>query len=591
MGRARHLLVVPTAAAVFLSAVSFAAFGNAFRPGLVGELVLIVYVTAIVLEVQRQKWRGVLVSGIIIGTIYALCVAKWLWLGESAHLSDLQSAHELWSVTPRLYRCLIAVCAAVLILGFIGNLRVPQATRSAALLLPLIAFTGASWVWPRAVTSLINVVRPPARWDSPTQLWLDGPLFTFMRELPRTGVLEATIAGTGPATDSDFTISVPTLARLPAPSRNLHMVHMESFVDPLTFRGLRWPQDPLDPRLRRWLTEGASMTLSATFGGESARAEFEVLCGVPAYGLLGIEFQALRGASIDCLPAALRAVGYVTVANVASEAAFFNVGTAYQAVGFGKRHFDSDFIFDDMDGSWLSDDAVFTQSRTHVEADVAPGKPVLNYVVTWVGHRPVHLNPLRRPSRFATANAVGTLVDAAYYDSRALADYVDFVEAHDPRAVIIAYGDHLPALTPSEYSAADYRAEYRGRLVSPFWAGAAPQWLMSRATMLLVRRDRQTIAVGIVPQFLIPELALDLITDGAYCAARQCVYRGEIIYRPNGAVPVFSTVGEFPQPKCETTEAADASCDAARELAARLQRAYASLLRRGASPISDGSSD
>lgn len=577
----RHILVLPIVSAIFLCAVSASVMGNALRPGLLAELALVAYVTSLVLLVQRRRWRGVLIAAVIIGSLYALCLGKWIVLREAARVEDLALFGEVWAVTPPLAR--YAFSAELVVLGalFVTNLAAPSMTRAAASLFPLVIFAACSWGAPVALTGLIDWVRPIALWDSPIQLWRDGPLFTLMRELPRRQVLQQFIQTTPMAGDDDLVISAATLARLPAPVRSLHIIQMESFIDPRTFHAAAWPSDPLDQRLRRWTTEGDSLALSPTFGGTSARTEFEVLCGAPAYGVLGVELQVIRGGRMPCLPAVLAELGYETIASVASEPAFFNVGTAYEAVGFTHRHFADDFAFDDLDGEWLSNDSLFAQNRRHLDREAPAGHPVLNYVVTWVGHSPFVLNLVKRPPVFGGDTEAIAVANAAYYNSRALADFIEAIEARDPRAVIIAYGDHLP---PMEYTRADHRLEFRGRVAAPLGSLEGSSWFASRATPLVVRRAGVTVRLGVVPHYLIPEVALDLITDGAYCAARSCLHRADLLYRPNGRVPIFSNAAEFPQATCPGAAPSGEQCRAAQTVHERLQRTYAYLLRQAALP-------
>ena len=54
---------------------------------------------------------------------------------------------------------------------------------------------------------------------------------------------------------------------------------------------------------------------------------------------------------------------------------------------------------------------------------------------------------------------VNRLASAVHHNSAAVADFVEAIEARDPRAVVIVCGDHLPLLSvrSGEYMALDYR--------------------------------------------------------------------------------------------------------------------------------------
>jgi hypothetical protein len=362
--------------------------------------------------------------------------------------------------------------------------------------------------------------------------------------------------------------------------RNLHIIQEESFIDPLDFRGVSFPVDPIDPRLRRWMQEGDSLALSATFGGQSSRPEFEVLCGVPSYAALGVEFNLLRGAAIPCLPNVLRERGYVTVANVASSASFFNVGRAYPGVGFEHRFFAPDFTFDDMDGLWLSDASVFRQSLAHVGGLKVAGRPIFSYIVTGAGHEPFELDPAARPVRFPGESWMMRSANAAHYNSKALADLVESIEAKDPDAVVVIMGDHLPPLGLSNegFGQGDYRVRRSASTDAHQWALDS---LVSRGTLLVVRKAGQTVPAGIVPQYAIAETVLDLLTDGDYCKSIACVSARDVIYRPRNDEPRFTTRSGFPARVCEQEGSGTPACDEAWRLHRHLQAAYDALLAKG----------
>ena len=67
--------------------------------------------------------------------------------------------------------------------------------------------------------------------------------------------------------------------------RNVHMIVLESFWDPALLKAAGLSEDPVDPAFRRlWAQAGHSRALSPVFGGYTANAEFEALCGFPVAG-------------------------------------------------------------------------------------------------------------------------------------------------------------------------------------------------------------------------------------------------------------------------------------------------------------------
>lgn len=563
---------------VFLLIASRVTLDRWLRPGLAIEVALVGYLSMVVLTFQRRPRRAAILWTVMLLTFYGGCFVKSVILQESFTLYDLRSLGEVFSVlSPGLGAAFVAVALALGV-GLLRNLRWPGARQGGLLLLPIIAFAAATLTVPDTVESLSLAVRPDVAWNPDLEIWRNGPLFTVARQLAAAVMIRQLLAQ--PIADTTGVIRPEVLAKLAPLRRNLHVIHLESFIDPVNFRAVQFPFDPLDSRFRRWLQEGHSVTLSPTYGGQSARAEFEVLCGVPAYGLVGIEFATLTGAAMPCLPALLQQYGYRTLASVPTPAAFFNVGRAYVALGFAERYYDTDFELTDLDGRYLSDAAFFQQTLPRIERARARG-PIFDYVVTYSGHLPFALNPLLRRAMFAGDSWAVKVANAAYYDSAAAADFIEAIEARDPDAVVVAYGDHLPPLGAwgEGFRDGGYRLGPSGMA---FWESGGTDHLDARATPLIVRRARQTVPLGIVPQFVLPEVILDLLTDGAYCRATSCVQAAPVIYRPIGARAVYTSRDAFPQTVCDGASATDdGRCRAATQLHQTLSAAYIALLHAG----------
>lgn len=570
--------------ALFLLAVSAFVYGHIFRPGLYAEILLILYVTSLLLLFQRNKVRGAVLVTVLLLALYGACLAKYLVLREGLMWSDLTAMRELFFVLSTYQR--VALVAVVGLLGvlLVTNLTRPRLLPAALLSLPLVAYLVGTAVVPVSVHRMFETVRSTSLIVE-LEAWRDGPLFVLVRRPPRDGATLRYLQEP-PVVREDSTLSrrAEVLTSLPPPRRSVHVFVLESFVDPIHFRDLECPPDLVDPRLRRWITESDSVALAATFAGRSARTEFEVLCGVPSFERLGLDFLAFRGAPVPCLPGLLRRHGYLTISNSSGPATFFNHDVAHAALGFEERHFASDFVMTaaEMDGDFISDDAYYAQTLKWVLPAMEGERPLLNYVLTWAGHYPFDLDPERHPPVCADESIAGKVANAAHYASVAVADYVELIEARDPEALILVLSDHLPTLGLADagYREADYRLGFRGRDVPPFWAESDASWLESRATTLAVRQARRPVSLGIIPHYLIPEAVLDLLTDGAYCRAATCLGSLPIIDRPNGTRPVFTTTEAFPLSICGSTPATDDPlCRSGARLHRMLEADYDTLLR------------
>lgn len=570
----------------FLLVVSAFVFGHAFRPGLYAEVLLVLYTSSLLFHFQRRKVRAAIFNTLLLLAFYSAYLTKFLVLREGMAASDLASIGVLFSFLPAWQRLALATAGSVLVVLLATNLARPRLVPTAVVLAPLLVYVVGCFLAPAAVLGVFEATR---RTSLIVELepWRDGPLITAARQLPRLRTMRQFLTQPSPAAldGMDAQRRARALASLPPPRRNLHMIVMEGFIDPGNFRSLPCPSDPVDGRFRRWMTESGSMALAATFGGITARAEFEILCGVPSYERLGVDFMALRGASLPCLPNLLRQRGYTTIASNSSTPTFFNRDVALPALGFERPHFAPDFVMTpaEMDGEILSDASFYAQTLPWVLPVLREGKPLLSYVLTLVGHHPFDLNPQTHPPFCPADTLAGKVANAAHYNSTAAADYVELLESRDPNALIVILADHLPSLGFGEagYREADYRPRFRGSEAPPFWAADDPSWLESRATTLVVRQARQPVSLGIIPHYLIPEAVLDLLTDGAYCRATTCFHALPIISRPHGVRSVLTAPDAFPRPVCAAAGADEPHCDTGAHLNHQLEAEYDALLRVG----------
>jgi len=222
---------------------------------------------------------------------------------------------------------------------------------------------------------------------------------------------------------------------------------LESFMDP---KVLGITVDPFDPRFRSKL---GGQSLSPVFGGRTSQAEFEILCGTPVYDFLDpVTFNDLRGHEIPALPSLLREQGYVTLSSTDVAGNFFNSREAYESLGFSKSRFREDFPTDDMDGTWVSADAHIAANKRLIAPLLAAKKPFLNYVLFVTGHVPYEMNPVKRPPvlHVDSTDEVNRLVNALYYNSKSIADYIDYLSEKDPNALVFVVGDHQGALASIE---------------------------------------------------------------------------------------------------------------------------------------------
>lgn len=233
--------------------------------------------------------------------------------------------------------------------------------------------------------------------------------------------------------------------------RNVHMILLESFWNPDALVAARLSMPSFDPRfMELWEQSGFTQALSPAFGGQTANAEFEMLCGFPVnQHAANFEYGVKR--DVPCLPGLLRDRGYRSVASHPNEATFWNRERVYRHIGFetfwSAEKLDMRNVTPDEVGYLMTDARLFEQVEQKLAA-AKDDRPLFNYVLTIEGHWDYATSAKRRSgiksqSKIADVESYANIM---YFKSRELMDIITGIRRDDPDALIIAFGDHLPLL-------------------------------------------------------------------------------------------------------------------------------------------------
>lgn len=291
--------------------------------------------------------------------------------------------------------------------------------------------------------------------------------------------------------------------------RNVHMLVLESFWDAALLSGSGLSADPLDPRFRElWRQAGNSHILSPVFGGFTANAEFEALCGFPVtedhvFFETGLKNEAA------CLPKVLAGAGYRSIASHPNVAGFWNRVNAYRRIGFTTYWSDRDFVLDDLNGEFLSDASLYRQTMARIAASGEGRQPVFNYLLTYFGHVDYPLNA-DRPRVITTTDRNALLnayVNLMYYKSRELMDFLETLHRDDPDSLIILFGDHLPFLGPGFYGF------LRSHLLTGNRATMSDAMVrtLTATPLVIIDGRRGPVATGDLPMYRLPAMVLALL--------------------------------------------------------------------------------
>lgn len=321
-------------------------------------------------------------------------------------------------------------------------------------------------------------------------------------------VLHATTENAKPDTGSSPEPVNPVVTAEP---RNVHIIVLESFFDPMTL-GPDWvPDDPFPASFRElWSQTGNTHALSPVFGGYTANAEFETLCGFPVTEN-AVFFEGWLRREVPCLPAVLADAGYQTVASHPNVAGFWNRTLAYKLVGFEDYLSKSSFDLEDSVEGLLLDHSFFEQVDQQL-ARIGTDRPVFNYMLTYHGHLPYPTND-NYPDQIKPGEAgkdstlLNGYLNQVWYKSRDLMVRVEKLRKDDPTALIVMFGDHLPFLGPNYgvyTEAMDLPAEMAR------FSGEELEYLVS-TPLIVIDGQNGPLDLGKVPLYRLPSLILGLL--------------------------------------------------------------------------------
>lgn len=497
------------------------------------ELGLVLYLYVLGYAALRAgRWRSVL-AALPLVMIYLVHDIFYLAFGKVFRLINAAELPELVQILPWRYTALLLAVLLLPLLLFLWQVNYRRPGRlllwSLPLLLLLGAIKGTPAVYARSFEQLAAEI---VTYSDGKSVERNGRLAMLTyREAQRTTAL----AELAPYHDRDaYEQQAHALAAALRPhgnGRNVHLIVLESFLDPRLFGALRFSAAPVHPAFDRLFGDRLGLSRAPVFGGATAQAEFEILCGVPAFEQLSsVEFNVFTGAPAHCLPGTLAALGYRSVASNTYKPNFFNALPAYQGMGFGESHFPAEFAGAQATylhlgevgvEEYLFDTPLFEQNldfvRDHQRSH--PDQPLFNYVLTIYGHTPHLLDPAVRPPRITLQSDypddhLDRVVNQFYYRTEAIAAYLEQLLALDPDSLILLVADHVPPLHygPNTYNALRYLDNREG------------SYYYNRLAIL--ENGRATVYPEL-HHYELPSVVLNYVSNGAYCRQHDCAFSAE----------------------------------------------------------------
>ena len=494
------------------------------------ELPLVLYLYFFFRQLLHGQRGGPVLAAVPVVLVYLLFDAYFLLFGRVFRLSEMREVPELLDILPWYTSLPILVGVLVPLVWILTRMRVRSLRWLMVSVAPLVLVAGSIVFRPDLfLVGFASAANGMVEWSDAEAVRWNGRLSMVLYHEAKREAAVREVADYTADTDYEqsFQQTLATLSRS-ANKRNIHVMVLEGFVDPARFEHLQLNRDPLQPGFRALLADGrGDLAISPVFGGYTAQAEFEVLCGAPALQVLGtIEFNIFTGARVHCLPDVLDSLGYRTVISRGYKPHFFNALMALRGTGFEEIYFAREYApnrdtyistGDVRREKYMFDKTLLDQNLDFVRQHLATRRdePLLNYVLTIYGHYPYRLDEALRPRLIEPLGPAPAdeelkiVLNQLYYRSKAVAAYVQELMALDPDSLILFVSDHLPPL--QEGIKAYERLGYLGGRDNA-----------AHHTLLSVLDAGRPLSLGSLHQYEIPTLIYRVLTDGAYCEDGSC---------------------------------------------------------------------
>ncbi|HET6619069.1 MAG TPA: LTA synthase family protein [Dongiaceae bacterium] len=515
---ARWQWAVPVLSTVVLYATAYFACWAAFGVKIVEsrvpyDLGLNLLLALLVFSVSRRVWPFLALQTLYFGVFYGASALKIAMLGRPIMPEDVHNLSALVEILGWLGWVAIvlplALLAGLLIFNLTFRARPAQAGWALLIALPLGAASD-----PGPLSSGLDHFFGNTPWDQRENfIWRGGTVHLAQeslraladrRPVPTREEVAAALQRRAIASRGVQPL-VPLGHR-----RNLHIILEESFWDPTVLSAAHYSADPIDPRFRDlWRQSNLTHGLSPAFGGQTANAEFEVLCGFPV-NQIAVKFEYGLLNDVPCLPRVLRDLGYRTVASHPNVAGFWNRYAAYEHLGFETFWTKDQMDMADVNGPFLSDRSLHRQVREKLKA-TDDGRPLFDYIVTIDGHWKYDPSE-KRPPVVSSASAipeVGAYANMLHYKTQQMMDGIEAIRHDDPDSVIVVFGDHLPILGRNFAGYVE-----SGLLPDNFGDFTMQQYDFSAGTPLIVIDGRNgPLDLGRIPMFRLPSLVMRLLGE------------------------------------------------------------------------------
>jgi len=199
-----------------------------------------------------------------------------------------------------------------------------------------------------------------------------------------------------------------------------------------------------------------NLAVSPVFGGMSAGAEFEILCGnIEVFYFSTPSYNVMNKYPTNCITNFLQEKkNYYFYVSSASEKRFFNSSVVHKSLGAKEAFYREDLVkfISDFDGpNNISDEALYNFTLTNIKKNLKENKPMIYLISTTAGHMPYDLNIQKRPIKYFYENKdLERFINRIYYSTIELNNFIEEILKIDKNSIIIAVPDHIASTSFTE---------------------------------------------------------------------------------------------------------------------------------------------
>ncbi len=528
MSQSTQRLLLPFLSTAFFYAVCYVigvlVFDVAIAPQAIPrDYALNLLLAYAIYELSNRTWVFLLIQGLLMSVLYIGNAVKISYFGGPVMPDDVYALRALLLLLEGWQFYLAALPLVIIVSLLIFNFSLRR--RGSWLALVMILLLGMTLVYqPRNIIEPLDRYVGNSVWDQHSNYIYRGAMLYSLMEGARYFADRVT------PPDQQMVLAAQARLRALLPlrgesgayfaPRNVHIILLESFWDPAQLQAGKFSRDPLPAEFRAlWKQSGNSQVLSPVFGGYTANAEFEALCGMPVVKD-AVKFERDLSNDLPCLPHILAEHGYTTIASHPNVPVFWNRVNAYRRIGFETYWSLGDFEQTDMVRNFMSDASLYSQVLDKIDPMLRSGEPLLNYVVTYFGHwdYPLRGERSRIIKDDSSVPEVGSFANTAHYKAKELMVFLDELRERDPEALIAVFGDHLP------YLGQNFAGYVESGLLADNRAGFTPRMfgVYNAAPLIVIDGSRGGQKLGTLALYELPARLLEFLQldyDGAMTMA------------------------------------------------------------------------